>query len=78
MGGAACKLLLNSGGVIGTLTGISNVIISPQGSTISPELIKEGEGLICGFHEQLREYEEKLLKATGYTQKEQSTEVQSE
>lgn len=65
MGGAPCKLLLNSGGVTGTLNGISNLIISEYGEAIPAELIEEGEKLICGFHEQLEEYEQKLLAATG-------------
>lgn len=64
MGGGACKLLLNSSGVIGILTGISNVIISQEGGSIPQDLIDEGEKLICGFHAQLEEYEKKLIAAT--------------
>lgn len=63
MGGAPCaKILLNNGGAIGLLTGISNVILK-DGDTLPPALITEGENLICGFHEQLEEYEKKLLSA---------------
>jgi hypothetical protein len=65
MGGSSCaKILLNNGGVIGLLTGINNVIVT-DGDTLPPDLIAEGEKLICGFHEQLEEYEKKLLAAVG-------------
>ncbi len=60
MGGAPCrKLLLNSGSVIGILTGIQNVVVK-DGNELPYDLIEEGESLICGFHERLAEYEKKL------------------
>lgn len=65
MGGAACKLLLNSGGVQGTLRGIDNVFLT-DASAVSADLMEEGEKLICGFHKDLQTYEKKLLAATGY------------
>lgn len=64
MGGGACKLLLNSGGVIGTLTGISNVLIGPEAGSVPAELVAQGEKLICGFHEELLKYEQQLIAAT--------------
>jgi hypothetical protein len=68
MGGAACaKLLLNSGGVAGTLNGISNVLVSGAADSIPHDLIEEGEQLICEeFHKKLQAYEQKLLTAIGY------------
>lgn len=64
MGGAPCKLLLNSGGVIGTLNGIGNVYLTD--TVIPDDLTEEGEKLICGFHKELQKFEAKLLAATGY------------
>ena len=68
MGGGACvKIILNSGGIGGTLNGIANVFVSSAADTIPQELIEEGEALICeDFHKKLQAYEQKLLKATGY------------
>ena len=68
MGGAACvKIILNGRGIEGIISGIVDTFASAAGDTIPADLREEGEAILCeDLHKRLQEYEEKLLKATGY------------
>lgn len=56
---APCKLLLNSGGVGGTLAGIEKAVehLNRRGYDLPDDVYHKGVELICGFHAQLQEFE---------------------
>jgi hypothetical protein len=71
---APCKLLLNSGGINGTLSGIEKAIdnLNRRGYDIPEEAYHKGVTLICGFHKELQEFE-KLIGEGPYVPFEHKT-----
>ncbi len=60
-----CKLLLNSGGLIGLMRGIfaTKKELNRRGKDFSPEFYKKAEAIVCGAHKELAKLEGDALKS---------------
>lgn len=59
-----CKLLLNSGGLRGTLEGVlaTRESLNRRGRDFSPALYKKLCAVVCGAHKELQALEPEILK----------------